>query len=328
METTLLLSAAAVAGAVYLLLFLGCVSGRRGTLLRQRRGLALNRRLKDLIQEIQQHRGMCNAYLAGDTAFAQRIDAAQGRIEAILTRCDEELRTEEGGYRGQWTALREQWRKLANSIKGSDVPRSFVEHTRLIDGVLQLLREVGDESALTLDESAGNRRIADVLVNRLPQLAEQLGQARALGATAAARGRVSTVTGMRLRFLMEQAREALEVVRATVEPLIAEGDTGGLRRPFETCTHDTLEFLALLERELIRKPAPTIRPEEYFTAATRAIDAGYGLFEAMSPSLDRALEGRSQRMDVRKRWVTTAVAGGLVGSMSGLFLLGGGAMGF
>ena len=326
MEILLLLAGAAVGGVLYLLLFFGCVAGRRRTLGRQRRGLALNGRLKELIQGLQQHRGMCNAYLAGDASFAGKIEEAQRRVERLMTECEEPLTGEGDGYRGRWANLRRQWRELVGTLRGMDTRRSFLEHTRLIDGVLELLREVGDESALTLDESAGNRRMADVLVNRLPQLAEQLGQARALGATAAAQGRVSTVAGMRLRFLSEQAREALEVVRATVEPLIAERDGAGLHRPFETCACDTLDFLALLERELIDRSSPTIRPEEYFAAATRAIDAGYALFEVMAPVLDRAFEGRGRGIEARRRRVTALVAA-LFGGMGGFALFGGAAFG-
>lgn len=299
-------TAVAVLALAYLLLFRACIKSRCKRLDKERDGIGLSRALKDLLHDLQQHRGTCNAYLSGDDSFAGKIETLQQAINAKIKNLNELFASSDSVA---WPGLVQTWQALARDVRQFEAGESFVRHTRLIQHMLELLSEVGELSGLVMDEAVEAQQLADALVHHLPMMTELLGQSRALGASAAAQGRASSVTAMRLQFLSEQVKDGLGLINVAVER-IAQGHGGTrLRSEYQGTAGQIGQFLNTIDEHLIGRQHIDIAPDAYFRQATQVIDANYRLFDAMQPELMGMLDQRQGMTRRRLNMMTMTIVG-------------------
>ncbi|MHB9118145.1 MAG: nitrate- and nitrite sensing domain-containing protein [Burkholderiales bacterium] len=253
-------------------------------------GIRVNRLVKQLLLDLQQHRGMASAYLGGDKSFAARLEQKRGAIERDLAALDEQ--------RGlglmtlpRLEGIRKDWQALRKDIAGLTMEASFLRHCELIRAVLYLMGDVAERSQIA-GTCAADAALVNALWSKLPAAAEGLGQARAMGASVAALGYCSSVARIKLRFLEERVGETMGWVgrdlaragqfQAQVEPV---------SRAWEVSHQAVREFLALLDETLINAEQPTIDAEHYFGAATQTLDSVFRVFDQASDMLENAMAG-------------------------------------
>lgn len=254
----------------------------------QMEGIRVNRLTKQLLLDLQQHRGMVNAFLSGDNSFKLKIEQKQTAIgqdiAALEVSHDQGLMTEKRwqGIRGAWQALRAE----AVALPAED---SFRRHSELIRAVLYSMGDVAERSQI-VGTCAVDCALVDALWSKLPAVAEGLGQARGMGSSVAAKGYCSSVARIRLRFLKERVSETMEWVNddlAHASITQAASFTQAWKE-----THAAVhEFLALLDEKLINAARPTIDAEHYFNAGTKALDAVFRAFDQASAALENTLTG-------------------------------------
>lgn len=246
--------------------------------------LATSRSLIALAKRVQEHRGASSAWLAGDTSFAVRLKACRAEIEGLLPdlRAGFGLETEERCpcfNLHDWRLLRFRWQELLEELEKISIQENIERHTRLVAQLLDWLAAVG-ESRIELP--AGSRLPAGLardFANRLPALAECLGQARALGASVAAQGGCSPVARVRLLFLVARA-----------ETLLGQAAAGGGRDGTAAEAERLARAMAgMVRSELLAGSGVRITPERYFEAATQAIGAVYAWIERSGTGIERAL---------------------------------------
>lgn len=312
--STGLLALSTFEAAAYLFLFRNCIGQRRRYVRMQQAGLEINSHLKSLVQTLQQHRGLCAVYLSGRTDNADQISVRAQTIEERIEHLDHLMASlDRPQLLARWQAIATQWKALHHKVRGMEPGASFRTHTGLIQHNLELLREVGEETRLHSDLGQDHQAMAEILVHHLPSLTELLGQLRALGAGAASRGRLSTVTAMRLRFLKERAQSAITAIDDGME-------TSGICPPAARAQHMAASaaaggFLSTVDQLLALQETPnSLSPEDYFARGTRAIDGYFALADELSPVLATGYSTRLGRLRRYGLRVTTLVGAALAGT--------------
>lgn len=230
--------------------------------------------LLDLVRAIQQHRGLSSGWLAGERSFEQRLHERRREIDRHLNGLAEIARLETAMPRPCFThqnlvLFRFQWRELVEDLPVLSIEQSIARHSLMISRALDWLSSLGEariELAVPDKVTAGLvRNHAD----RLPMLAEYLGQVRAVGSGVAARQQCSPVARVRLRYLTTRA-----------EMLLKEAHAAAQNAESNAAAKAVTELLGVVNRQLLGTGTIKLKADVYFETATRAIDAVYGWVEA------------------------------------------------
>ncbi len=279
---------AAIAGVA----FFSARRSRQESLSLRMDGIRVNRLVKQLLLDLQQHRGMVNAFLSGDNSFKSKIEQKQSAIGQDITALDA-LRGQGLMTEKRWEDIRSAWQALRAEAMALPAEESFRRHSELIRAVLYSIGDVAERSQIAGD-CAADFALVDALWNKLPAVAEGLGQARGIGSSVAAKGYCSSVTRIKLRFLEEHISETIGLVNndlAHADITQAMAFTQAWKE-----THAAVhEFLALLDEKLISTERPAIDAGHYFSAGTKAMDAVFHAFDQACAAMEGALAGMGAR---------------------------------
>ena len=253
--------------AVAMPLWLMCARGLSWRPERARRALTASAGIVQLVQNVQQHRGMSGAWLAGDKAFGAKLPDKQATIERLFDQLDLAARSESTEaypcFRiAELRTLQGQWETLTTGLAASTPEKSFQEHCQIVAKLLDWLRALGEAR---IDQPGGQSPTGPAVRNFsfcLPTLAECLGQARALSSAAAARGQVAPVARVRLVFLLSRA-----------ESLLASASRGGAATEQDQAAQAVQSFIHTLRERLLGPSGVHIPAAECFALATQAVDA-------------------------------------------------------
>lgn len=149
--------------------------------------------LSILLRNVQQHRGMSSAILAGDTKFIQkRVEHAENITQNLeaLSSFDATLFKDGGtggggGSLGHISRVRElisAWGALQEKLDvANTAEESFTLHTVYTQTIISLMKEAGDASGLFLGDEPIDYYLAEMAVVTLPEMSENIGQSRAYG---------------------------------------------------------------------------------------------------------------------------------------------------
>jgi PAS domain S-box-containing protein len=270
----------------------------------ERLGLKYNYPLRNLLENVQKHRGMVNGYLKGDTSFKERITLEQSQIENDIRAIDavdrqlaDKLKTTE-----KWMALKQKWQTLKSNALSLSPQESFDAHTALIADILLLISHVGDTSNLILDPVLDSYYLMDAVVNNIPSMTENLAQIRGLGTGAIAQQKVSldekTQIAIILGWIKAPKNSLIRGLKISEEKnTIIKGKIGIYSQ--ESFKNADI-FLNLVESKLINSPIIDIQSSDYFAAGTKAIDAQFKLYDVVSPALDGLLQERIDGFSKKK----------------------------
>lgn len=256
---------------------------------RRQMGLAAVREALACVTAVQQHRGMAAALLNGDAAFGPRLSAKQAEVDAavhaLATRIGETPALSVCVPRLE--RIDAQWRQLAGRIRGMTPEQSFAAHTGLVQQLLYQLGDLGEQAGLLDTRDDAERRLVQLLLQRLPPLVEHIGQARALGSGFAAKGQCGAVGRIRLRFLAQRVRAGQAALTALI-------DMPDWQRSAQVQGAEVGSLLALIETRLIDTEKIDLSPADYFRSATQTIDACLALWQRVADDMERRLEGQQR----------------------------------
>lgn len=251
-------------------------------------GIRVNRLVKQLLVDLQQHRGMVNAFLSGDKSFKLRIEQKQTAIGQDIAALDaahlQGLLTAK-----RWESIRNDWQALRREVLALPAEVSFRRHSELIRAVLYSMGDVAERSQIA-GACAADTSLVDALWNKLPSVAESLGQARGIGASVAAKNYCSSVARIKLRFLEERVSETMVRVNNELTHVDLNG-TASFTQAWKETHAAVQEFLKLLDEKLLKEERPTIDAEHYFSAGTKAMDAVFHAFDQASAALEMVCAG-------------------------------------
>lgn len=288
MNTPLLLLIAGALTSGLLLTWLAWRRHQRWLAEHRAHGLLWSMHLLRLIMHLQQHRGMATAWLNGDLSFAGRRQEKCQQIEALLCSLPrlpgDFERSREDFERDDLQRLHAQWRVLSEGLEQLTAFESMTRHTALIATLLSWLRGLGDgclqlrsgQTGLAVDS------LVQTFVERLPALAEALGQTRALGCGLLASGSATAVGRVQMGYLCQRVDVLLQ---DSASALLQEHSEAALRQAFARLQMQVQLLLQTVQQHILASPALPLASEAYFRQATAAIDAVFALIELLQNQL-------------------------------------------
>lgn len=279
---------------------------------KERVGTAYLTPLRQLLENLQQHRGMAAGLLAGDRSFSEKLDAKQRQLDSIVTEVDKSDSRDgiELGVTDKWKRIKDQWQSLRGRVRSLTGQESFTAHTALIADVTALMTSVADGSNLTLDPDLDSYYVMDAVVTRLPAMSESLGQARAVGASMAARGTATPEQRARLAVLRGSIEDGVSAVEHGVD--VAGGANEKFRHRLAAEMAETkrivTNFNEMLNSQFIEAEKINVDPQRYFETATSVIDHVYKMYDTMIPELDGMLKTRSDNLTQKRDGILEFVA--------------------
>ncbi len=255
-------------------------------------GLTYIKAVRQPVESIQQHRGMMAAYLNGAVEFRDRIKHQRNMIDKKmreLIKIDNVYGTKLGTT-GIVKDLMRQWHYIRDNAANRGPAEAIKLHSTLIADMLKLMTLVADNSEITLDPELDSNYLANALISGLPNMLEQMGQARALGSAVAAKG----------KFANQQSYTHLAVLSNNINNYFrnvshglnaAYKENAELRKmliqPTDLNNHAVREMQILLKDKLLNAETISVSSEQVFNSATEAITRSYKLYDALVPKLDQ-----------------------------------------
>lgn len=241
-----------------------------------------------LVVQVQQHRGMSGAWLAGEKGFATRLPDKQRTVDALFANILTDAPSEEAErcpcfVSNDIRLLRHQWRQMVDELSGYTPEKSFQAHSRIVSTLLDWLSALGEAR---IEQPLGTRlpeAAARNFAHRLPVLAECLGQSRALGSAVAAKQFCPPVSRVRLLFLVSRAESLLAMA------LDSEATLGSGRGVRAEAQRAVQTFVVTLRERVLETPTVTLSADDCFTLATRAVDGVFAWVEAERRELASSL---------------------------------------
>jgi methyl-accepting chemotaxis protein len=262
----------------------------------QRDGLQYTTKLRQLYQDLPQHRGMTNAYLNGKASFKNKIMAKREDISADITAIDaiDEQFGEKFKTTVLWNEIKKDWSSLRNKSFTTAANTVFDEHTRLVAKLYSLFEQVSNQSGLTLDPKLNTSFIMDTLIYKLPLVTENMGQARGLGSGIAASSNITLHNRVKLGTLLATINNNSNATDRNLELALAEND--GLSEQISELMSERTKtmntFVQTVNEEFLLKDFITIDSSQFFALGTTAIKANYQLYDTLAPALDGLFEQR------------------------------------
>ena len=267
------------------------LSAERSFIENERLGLAYIKTVRQPIEHLQQHRGMTAAYLNGATEFKDRIMQKRTIVDqklAELQKVDAEL-GENLDTTGKFSSIDQQWQAIKASSMQMSAGEAIKAHSAMINEMLSLMSTVADASEITLDPKLDSYYMGDAIVSSLPNMLENMGQARAVGSGVAANGDFKNKQQFVKLSVLENniGQYAANLNKGLQAAFKANGEIANqLGSQVDDNARAIEQITALLDKELLHAETITVESSKVFDAATIAISGSYKLYDAIVPALD------------------------------------------
>ena len=233
-------------------------------------GLLLLQGLRQLLEHLQQHRGLSTGYLGGDHSLKGKVD----QIRATIHSDQNNLDASSLSCHERWESFTDHWSRLEHSALSLPVSDNIKQHNQLIANLLQLIEDIAARHSLLFVTQPGDG--VGTLWRELLYTTEWLGQARALGTGIAAAGQSTGVERIRLGFLCERIRAL-----STIAHTDLKGHNQSGLRSLQEAGQTVSMVLAVIETEFLSAASPQLAATAYFDQATKAIGAQFAVVDEM-----------------------------------------------
>ncbi len=281
----------------------------------ERKGLAYIVPVRQLIQHLPEHRGMTNAFLSGNKSLKVKILAKRKQVAEDIRLIDEVDRNlgAQLGTTLQWNDIKGKWSRLEAEAFNGPAKEVFAQHTQLIAEVLDLIKNISDSSNLTLIPELDGFYIKEAIVNFLPQVIENLGQARGISSGLAARQEVSEDEGIKLTSLLSTTQDHIDDLKRGMRVLGQANPnlSNKIGPQVQQTIANSENYLSFLKAEILEKDLITVQANTVFSKGTVVIKANFIILDTLvlelESLLDQRLEGLYSKMTLMLSIVTAII---------------------
>lgn len=256
-------------------------------------GIDLIKPFSQVIQVMQQHRGLCAASLSGNDAMRDRCATKQQEaVNAFGTlngKLPEHLKSH-----GDWHRIKADWAHLRDKGRRWTVTENFSAHTRLIEQIQSFKMVAADHYMLSLDPQLDSYYLLDTTVIKLPDTLEHLGQLRAYGLGILAKKQITASEKINLYGIIALLHASLRPLQANLEKIAQTNPT----------IHNTLSVVSRDISDAARQVSDRVTsdiltghfattPEDYYTLTSAVIDRSYRqMHQTLLPTTETLLKAR------------------------------------
>lgn len=275
-------------------------------------GLQVIEPIKILTSQAQAQRGTVHLILNGDQNARERLADIRGNAEAAIAILDEFDRRHGAQLdtSGNWAEIKFKWGYLQDKSLTLPADKSFLLYTDFISCLNTFLNKLADTSGLNLASDLSTFYLVRVVIGNLPDLIENLGQARAMSAGAAQRKSLSPVERHQISVLVGEAEKSEQKLVSKVNKVLnASPDLRNRLQPSLQAATNTVHFFIFdVHNELLLADKITPSGQTLFDAGTLAIDAAYRLCDSTLPVLQGMIQERLNRLTTERRLILTLTA--------------------
>lgn len=239
--------------------------------------ITINQELKELLGNIQQHRGMVSGYLNGDVSFKYKISVLQAEINRQAEQIARHLQSSAFNHAG-FEAIQNLWQQLYPTVLTGSREQSFDNHCVLIGTVLNLIRDIAEHSQLHRD-SGCPFSFVEIVWHLLPDTAEAIGQTRAIGTGIAAAGRSLSTERIKLGFLVMRIRDTVTRLEQGLSRTFPVMDRNELQHTHGEVQGHINRLVTDIEQQLLATERPTVNPAGFFEHATLTLNSVFALYD-------------------------------------------------
>ncbi|ADV01984.1 HAMP domain-containing protein [Alicycliphilus denitrificans] len=251
--------------------------GQMQALSAQARTMPALQQLGQAVRLAQTHRGLSAALLGGDTQLAARRPAVRDALDEALQAAAARLDGVAPGQAAEFARLRQDWQALQQGVAERAIApaQSLARHTQLVARLLAFSDQLLHASGLSTSDRRDTQALIQATLQQLPMLGEQLGQMRAIGTGALARGELPPESRGQMRALRARADEFDAASQASLQRATqyAPGLAAALGEPLAAEKARVAEALRLVDDGLLEAASLQLPAARYFDTLTASIEA-------------------------------------------------------
>lgn len=149
---------------------------------REQSGVYYHSQLINLLEHLQDVRGLTHAVHSGGVVFSGELSSKKEELQAVLTAVDKADQSygRELGIDGEWQDIKKTIQALLTA-QGQDYPSSIAEFNRystVIQSLMNFMGNVADRSNLSADSQLDSNYLAAASIHIVPTIMETLSQMR------------------------------------------------------------------------------------------------------------------------------------------------------
>jgi diguanylate cyclase (GGDEF)-like protein len=289
-----------------LYLLISDLNAQLGMVKLEKKGINYNSAIRHFFEDTQQHRGLANIVLNGDTEFTPMLFQKEKSILndiSLVNAAEKEL---DNKWRkiSTWPQIEQEWKAVEKQQMQLDPTQSFTLHTKIIKDSLLLITQLNIHTNLELDSD--NHTYIKSLISKLPEMLETIGQARGLSAGAAAKKELSESEVYRLITLSGTINPQFEDIKKGLLDFVKTKNTQDkLIADMDKFVNAYTIFRDAVDATVLKGSySLKIKPMELFDLGTDALNAGFKLYDEGLPILNQLLSEKADHLLQKKYFVT------------------------
>jgi methyl-accepting chemotaxis protein len=272
----------------------------------------------NLLQTVQQHRGL-SAALLGSGQMEQQRSSKMAEADKVLAQVGK-LLGNDSTSRALLTGIEADWKALAGKVSARAINtlESYQAHTALCERILLLVEAVADQYGLALDPDADSYYLMRTVYFDLPRQAEDMGQLRAKGAGLLATKQIDTESRATMIGLLAKARISAGNMSRAFEKSY-RNNPAVLKKLGDTMAEAAKlaeQVNALARDKVVAAATPDYPAPDYIAITTAAINAQFTAAFAAKTELNQLIAARVAQQRSTRNLLAGAV--GVVALLAGL----------
>lgn len=261
-------------------------------------GVVLIKPILQTIQSAQRHRGLSSGVLGGDKVLVDELSeevlTLKNAFQTLETYLPANIISSES-----WREIMSQYQQIISVGLNWTKDDNFFAHIRLIAELQQLMINLADEYALTLDHEIASYYLILTTIKDMPLALEQLGQMRAYGTGILANKVISEQEKIKMHTLLTTLGNAFESLVTNLDK--TSQFNAQIRTKLLLAAEDisvsSKKITRLVHTDILAQQFAT-NPETFFNISTVAIDSGYTqIYQTLLPTLEVLLHARIQQAE-------------------------------
>ncbi|MDH5570272.1 MAG: methyl-accepting chemotaxis protein [Gammaproteobacteria bacterium] len=260
---------------------------------KEQHGLEYISKMRNVIQNIPQHRGLSAGFLSGKTEFRNRLMNKGAEVDENFRAVEkiDAIYGEEFGTTATLKRIVDTWTTLKNQNLELSTKESISRHSSLMDEINRFIVDIGDASKLTLDPELDHSYLIDILVQQAPVVTDKMGQIRAIGTGVISNGKFGPGQQTKVTTLNVYSTIGTDGINAALKHAFQENpelkDILGAKA--SAASTGLMEYGALI-KSLLNEEFSKLEATAYFDKATSSINATFDLYDATLPVVNKLLQ--------------------------------------